>query len=674
MTDPLLATPLVNVVGDAEASAFLGVDVRCVGISPGGNYVRDGLAPDLTSLHDGDNTDAIMKQTRDRIRTIYNELKGQETPYDPLTNRIFDKMVDDPPTMATQSGWLKDYVEERCIAEKTDAEMNKTLANHCGQWLKGWDTTAKALQGPISEIISDQSMTPLGEAPRTPRGEANDQLCSRLSSAAHRQKIDSSVFPAMVTRIVSRSELAWNEPARAALRKEMLNLAAKCWGGSKRRARAEVIADARAESREVQFAGVHGIIGEKGSELPIGDPRRKFKGRGVLLGNRVWNQDFEQASFADLGNAPTLLEGGRTNDAYGCHPGHDVQQADAVQAYIQAPMQTEVWVSLPSEAVANKSCFHGVKDPAVRLLLALYGHPDSPTFWEQHCDELVRAIGFEPYGPEWPSLYFHHELLLMLSIYVDDFKLAGPKGNLCKGWEMLTKVIDMDTPGPAGLYLGCEQSRTQVTTDEGPITCMTYNVQSFLEQCVERYVLHAGSDHLKAANVPFWVGPEGKGPAREPMLNGVSPDERVAPPWMKDEEAKPSPEEPPSDAEQLMATILANIDEGDDSSDDDEEDTPWYLDEESLDGDGLAPDPSTQPSWGTPFVATPAIAKIITKATPMTKEELDEPRVLANSAASIVMKVMYAARMARFDLLRPIQGLARHMTKWTKRQDQQLHR
>ena len=107
----------------------------------------------------------------------------------------------------------------------------------------------------------------------------------------------------------------------------------------------------------MQFSGVHGIIGEKGSELPKGDPRRKYKGRGVLLGSRVWDQDFEQACFADLGNAPTLLEGGRVTDAYGCLEGNDVQQADAVQAHIQAPMKSDVWASLPPEAVENNGFF-----------------------------------------------------------------------------------------------------------------------------------------------------------------------------------------------------------------------------------------------------------------------------------------------------------------------------
>ena len=35
---------------------------------------------------------------------------------------------------------------------------------------------------------------------------------------------------------------------------------------------------------------------------------------------------------------------------------------------------------------------------------------------------------------------------------------------------------------------------------------------------------------------------------------------------------------------------------------------------------------------------------------------------------------MYGARMARFDLLRPVQGLARMITKWGVAQDDDLHR
>ena len=46
---------------------------------------------------------------------------------------------------------------------------------------------------------------------------------------------------------------------------------------------------------------------------------------------------------------------------------------------------------------------------------------------------------------------------------------------------------------------------------------------------------------------------------------------------------------------------------------------------------------------------------------------------LAPHAASVLMKLLYAARIARFDLLRSINALARNVTKWTKDDDARLH-
>eukprot|EP00974_Lingulodinium_polyedra_P041546 3990403-Lingulodinium_polyedra.AAC.1 len=41
---------------------------------------------------------------------------------------------------------------------------------------------------------------------------------------------------------------------------------------------------------------------------------------------------------------------------------------------------------------------------------------------------LTVAAGFMPIEA-WPSCFWHEELRLMLSVYVDDFKMAGPTAN-----------------------------------------------------------------------------------------------------------------------------------------------------------------------------------------------------------------------------------------------------
>ena len=47
--------------------------------------------------------------------------------------------------------------------------------------------------------------------------------------------------------------------------------------------------------------------------------------------------------------------------------------------------------------------------------------------------------------------------------------------------------------------------------------------------------------------------------------------------------------------------------------------------------------------------------------------ESDPQGVLATPAASVLMKVLYAARLARFDLLKVIASLASKLTKWTRK-------
>ena len=47
---------------------------------------------------------------------------------------------------------------------------------------------------------------------------------------------------------------------------------------------------------------------------------------------------------------------------------------------------------------------------------------------------------------------------------------------------------------------------------------------------------------------------------------------------------------------------------------------------------------------------------------------------LAPIASRVLMKLLFAARMARYDLLRAVQGLASRVTKWSNECDKSLHR
>ena len=157
--------------------------------------------------------------------------------------------------------------------------------------------------------------------------------------------------------------------------------------------------------------------------------------------------------FEDLGNSPATMGASRAADCYGCMPGHCIQQADADQAYVQADLKgTPCWICLPPEQ--RPAAWSKFRRPVCRLVKALYGHPDSGTYWEQHCDQMVKRVGFAPIGEEWPSCYFNAALKLLLVLYVDDFKLAGPSAGMEQGWQLLRKHLTMEAATPVWVVLG----------------------------------------------------------------------------------------------------------------------------------------------------------------------------------------------------------------------------
>ena len=102
----------------------------------------------------------------------------------------------------------------------------------------------------------------------------------------------------------------------------------------------------------------------------------------------------------------------------------------------------------------------------------------------------------------------------MLSVYVDDFKLVGVTTNLKKAWDCIRAAgIQLDEPIPFAQYLGCSQHKTKITKAEAEkrllniadnlptpsdgvkpnrgesehdIKAISYDMQGFIDQCVER--------------------------------------------------------------------------------------------------------------------------------------------------------------------------------------------
>ena len=365
----------------------------------------------------------------------------------------------------------------------------------------------------------------------------------------------SSLSKACVARAVNRKEVSSNAKANQACLDEWARLdKVKCWNMEVVRERGELIRSNRGKQQNVHFGKLAEICVEKGSEVEEGNKGRKYKGRVVFLGDRVRDVNGNPAVFEELSSSPAALEAGKLVDLYGClmmkTSGDSqadaggksnetkttkfvIQQSDAVQAYTQASLKgDETWIELPKNRWPDE--WKGMTTPMVQLKLALYGHPCSGAYWEERCENKVKKEGFRKLseGGEWRSCYYHDKLKVLLAIYVDDFKMAGPEEACAAAWKLLQEGeggIIMDEPTPISSYLGCTHKIHEITRDGVTITAIEYDMQGQLEQAIKVYKELAEVESLPEVPTPFLAEDDTPNPSKEPTHLG----EGLMCPWCR---------------------------------------------------------------------------------------------------------------------------------------------
>ena len=218
----------------------------------------------------------------------------------------------------------------------------------------------------------------------------------------------------------------------------------------------EVKSQARAQGRTVHFGRVFPLCHKKNAEMS--SEHWKCKGRVVFGGNNVYDQNGWGAVFSEQSTSASHHTAGKWLDALARAPGMSGQDSDAASAYTQARLQgNETWIELPP-AARPKSWDKYVR-PACQLKLALYGHPLAGLYWESHCKHALKSCGFSPV-PSWECMHYNKDQKLFLSIYADDFKLAGKRENIAPMWKKLKEFLTLDPPTEfhGGKYLGQVQS------------------------------------------------------------------------------------------------------------------------------------------------------------------------------------------------------------------------
>ncbi len=108
------------------------------------------------------------------------------------------------------------------------------------------------------------------------------------------------------------------------------------WDENKVREWADVREEAKKMGIRMHVGMVFGICVEKGSELPVGSPGRKYNGLVVFRGSDVRDESHYLATFQDFGSAPASMSSGKFLDFLGLLPNWVLMQADAARAYVQA--------------------------------------------------------------------------------------------------------------------------------------------------------------------------------------------------------------------------------------------------------------------------------------------------------------------------------------------------
>ena len=476
-----------------------------------------------------------------------------------------------------------------------------------------------------------------------------------------------------MARRVPRSE--WQRPkVRRALDEEWNKLLSAPWRDGKGKGtwdqrdsevrEASKVREEAIKREKVHFARIAELCYEKHSELDENDPARKMKGRAVLLGDNVKDEGFDWAQFQDAGSAPPSMEAVRTCLALGLVTGYNNSTNDAESAYTQVFLKgTKTYVHLPRDRWP-KHWVGKYTNPVVPLILALYGHPDAGTHWEEYC---VHRCGFEHLSSDgWSSVFWDKKRKAMLVVYVDDFLLAAPLVHEGSIWSDLRKVIRLGEPEKPDRFLGCYLRRFAAQAgDLKSVLCTTpqlYPRQKAGEKANEVKAMPLDSlkgydpqrsvngyifdmEEYMSKNVERYIRETGFGPRK--MKKASTP--------FVDESQDPQG--------------YAGIGEGDAS---DSEQSESEAEHELL---GInSPKPAEAKKAGadpeqSESVPKPKPKKAAKGAKAKESQKAKTPQPMNRQAAGIIMQTMYGARLARWEMSRCVGNLATYLTKWGKRED-----
>ena len=328
---------------------------------------------------------------------------------------------------------------------------------------------------------------------------------------------------AFVTRNLTRSEWSQDPKGVQAVLDEAQGLRRNnTWDDDSVTTLGNLKHQSKLSGNSVKIASLHILCGIKHWEQPV--EAHKYKGRIVYRGDLIKNEADEIVLYADTATTPTALVALNLALFYGSCEHNALSLSDAVQAFLQAPIEEETWVIVPYELWLDswKSQYPKETKLVVRLLRSLYGHPLAGKLWQDFLASKLRQLGgveSEQYPSNWYFRRMNHTLLL--NIYVDDLTLSG-RSHLHAGfWQELRALVRLDPEvfisEQGSLILG--RTHRLVRTEKGSV--MHFEMTSYARQVVSFYCELSGISESSLKTVPSPALPESNMTDEEAEQQGV---------------------------------------------------------------------------------------------------------------------------------------------------------
>jgi hypothetical protein len=210
----------------------------------------------------------------------------------------------------------------------------------------------------------------------------------------------------------------------------------------------------------------------------------RYKARLVIKGySQRMGEDYDE-TYAPVVRQSSL----RYLFAFAAQHGLDIEQMDAVSAFLQGELDEEIYMEQPP-------LFKNPENPnkCLRLKKALYGLKQGSRVWNQKLDKAMKKFGLEQSKYDTCLYYkFQDKKILMVAVYVDDMLIFSNDTNLTQSMKQhLNQEFQMKDLGSVKHCLGIRINKTS--------KCITLDQEQYIESILSRF----GFSNCKAVQTPM---------------------------------------------------------------------------------------------------------------------------------------------------------------------------